>query len=109
LTAKGAPLSKLSRQLYKKLLVIGEVYRQQKEMYDSKTNRCDGRIVSISQPHIRPIVRGKEHAPTEFGSKVAIGLVGGYVFIFVPNLLPYIIYDFQEISLVLVENYPLAC
>jgi hypothetical protein len=81
LVAKGAPLSTLSRQLYKKLLVIGEVYRQQKEMYDTKVHRCDGRIVSISQPHIRPIVRGKEHEPTEFGSKVAIGLVGGYAFI----------------------------
>jgi len=81
LVTKGAPLSTLSRSLHKKLLVIAEVYRQQKEMYDAKINRCDGRIVSISQPHIRPIVRGKEHEPTEFGSKVAIGLVGGYAFI----------------------------
>ena len=81
LVSKGALLSTLSRQLYKKLLVIGEVYRQQKEMYDARIHRCDGRIVSISQPHIRPIVRGKEHEPTEFGSKVAIGLVGGYAFI----------------------------
>ena len=81
LVAKGAFLATLSRTLYKKLLVIGEVYRQQKEMYDAKINRCDGRIVSISQPHVRPIVRGKEHEPTEFGSKVAIGLVGGYAFI----------------------------
>jgi hypothetical protein len=78
---KGALLSCLDRQLYRKLLVAAEVYRQQKEMYDAKTHRCDGRIVSITQPHIRPIVRGKEHAPTEFGSKVAIGMVGGYAFI----------------------------
>jgi len=81
LVGKGALLSTLSRQLYKKLLVIGEVYRQQKEMYDAKVHRCDGRIVSISQPHIRPIVRGKEHESTEFGSKVAIGLIGGYAFV----------------------------
>jgi len=81
LVEKGAKLSQMDRQLYRKLLVIGEVYRQQKEMYDAKTHRCDGRIVSIAQPHIRPIVRGKEHAPTEFGSKVAIGMVGGYAFI----------------------------
>jgi len=78
---KGASLSRLDHQLYRKLLVIGEVYRQQKEMYDSRTHRCDARIVSIAQPHIRPIIRGKEHKPTEFGSKVAIGLVGGYAFI----------------------------
>lgn len=81
LISKGAPLTVLSHQLYKKLLVISEVYRQQKEMYDTKTNRVDGRIVSISQPHIRPIVRGKDHSPTEFGAKVALALVGGYAFI----------------------------
>jgi hypothetical protein len=50
-------------------------------MYDNNVKRCDNRIVSISQPHIRPIVRGKEHTPTEFGAKVSIGLVGGYAFI----------------------------
>ena len=81
LVAKGALLSTLPKQLQEKLEVIKEVYRQQKEMYDNRTNRCDDRIVSISQPHIRPIVRGKEHNPTEFGAKVAIGLVGGYAFI----------------------------
>ena len=81
LIRKGASLLSLDQQRYGKLLVIGEVCRQQKEMYDSKTHRCDARIVSIAQPHIRPIVRGKEHKPTEFGSKVAIGLVGGYAFI----------------------------
>jgi hypothetical protein len=81
LVTKGAPLSVLPRQLYRKLLVINEAYRQQREMYDSQTNRCEGRIVSLSQPHLRPIVRGKDYSPTEFGSKVAIGLVGGYAFI----------------------------
>ena len=80
LVDKGAPLTALNQQLYRKLLVINEVYRQQKEMYDTKTHRCDARIVSLSQPHVRPIVRGKEHTPTEFGAKVAIGLVGGYAF-----------------------------
>jgi len=81
LVTKGASLSALSQQLYKKLLVIHEVYRQQQGMYDTKTHMCDSRIVSISQPHIRPIVRGKEYTPVEFGAKVAIGLVGGYAFI----------------------------
>jgi hypothetical protein len=62
-------------------MVINEICRQQREMYEGKTHHCEGRIVSITQPHVRPIVRGKEHNPTEFGSKVAIGLVGGYAFI----------------------------
>lgn len=81
LVGKGASLSTLEHSLYRKLLVIQEVYRQQKEMYDAGIHRCDGRIVSITQPHVRPIVRGKDHDPTEFGAKVAIGLVGGYAFI----------------------------
>jgi len=38
-------------------------------MYHSKTRRCDHRIVSISQPYVRPIVRGKQDKPVEFGAK----------------------------------------
>jgi hypothetical protein len=37
--------------------------------------------VSLSQPWIRPIVRGKSKAPVEFGAKVSICVVNGYVFI----------------------------
>ncbi len=49
-------------------------------MYDAKTHTVQGRIVSISQPHIRPIVRGKVSAPVEFGAKMTISVVDGYVF-----------------------------
>ncbi|MGG2201707.1 transposase, partial [Paenibacillus validus] len=38
----------------------------------------EDRIVSLSQPHVRPIVRGKVNAPVEFGAKLAISLVDGY-------------------------------
>jgi hypothetical protein len=81
LVDRGADLTVLDVVLYRKLLVIKEIFCQQKFMYDNQTHQVDDRIVSISQPHIRPIVRGKEHEPTEFGAKVAIGLVGGYAFI----------------------------
>lgn len=74
-------LAPLEAKLYRKLIVIKEIFCQQKYMYDNQTHRVEGRIVSISQPRIRPIVRGKEHNPTEFGAKVSIGLVGGYAFI----------------------------
>jgi hypothetical protein len=77
----GAELEKLSTELYRKLLVISELYRQQKQMYDAKTHSVEDRIVSISQPHLRPIVRGKEHNPVEFGAKVAIALIGGFSFV----------------------------
>jgi len=74
-------LAELSQREYKNLLVIQELYRQQKAMYDSKTNSTDSRIVSISQPHVRPIVRGKAGAPVEFGAKIEVSIVDGYAFI----------------------------
>lgn len=55
-------------------LVILELYRQQKYMFDNKTHSVEDRIVSISQPYIRPIVRGKAKAPVEFGAKYDISI-----------------------------------
>jgi hypothetical protein len=40
-----------------------------------------GTGVSISQPHVRPIVRGKAGVPMEFGAKISVSLVEGYTFI----------------------------
>jgi len=56
--------------------VIQHVYEQQWQMYCNKTRRCDDRIVSISQPYVRPIVRGKVDQPTEFGAKLSVSLTG---------------------------------
>ena len=75
------PLAELSRKQYRDLLVISELFRQQQMMYETATHRIDGRIVSISQPHVRPIVRGKAGAPVEFGAKFTISVVDGYVFL----------------------------
>lgn len=74
-------LSLLSRRQYRERLVIKEVYRQQSWMYENRSKRIPNRIVSISQPHIRPIVRAKASAPTEFGSKLSASLVNGSVFL----------------------------
>ena len=63
----------------KELEVIKQVYAQQKQMYETKSRTCAQRIVSLSQPHVRPIKRGKKKQPTEFGAKVAISLTEGYV------------------------------
>lgn len=43
-------------------------------MYQNKTHKVADRIVSISQPYIRPIVRGKAKAPTEFGAKLDMSI-----------------------------------
>ena len=45
-------------------------------MYRKRIHRCDHRIVSISQPHVRPIVRGKASKKVEFGAKIGVSLAG---------------------------------
>ncbi len=50
-------------------------------MYENKQNRIDDRIVSITQPHIRPIVRGKAGTPVEFGAKLSVSCWDRYVFL----------------------------
>jgi len=75
------PLLKLKPHQYKNLLVIHEVYRQQKWLFDHRESRIDDRIVSVSQPHVRPIKRGKAGASTEFGAKVSASLVNGFSFV----------------------------
>jgi len=56
--------------------VIQYVYAQQWEMYQNKSRRCDHRIVSINQPYVRPIIRGKQDKPVEFGAKLSVSLTG---------------------------------
>lgn len=78
---KESSLSLLNRHQYKELLVISELLHQQRWMYEQHENRINDRIVSISQPHVRPIKRGKAHASTEFGAKLSASLVDGYCFL----------------------------
>ena len=72
------PLTQLSRRQYQRLLVIQELYRQQREMFDDKKHAIPDRIVSIDQPHVRPMVRGKAGSQVEFGAKIAASVVDGY-------------------------------
>ena len=74
-------LTELGVQLYKDLFVIQTLYLQQQEMFDKKIRSVDNRIVSINQPHVRPIIRGKAAAKTEFGAKVSISLVDDWSFV----------------------------
>ncbi|OQY05998.1 MAG: hypothetical protein B6I25_04755, partial [Planctomycetales bacterium 4572_13] len=68
----------LDKRLYRLLLVTKELYRQQQWMYENRTHSIPNRIVSLYQPQVRPIVRGKAKSPVEFGAKVSISLVDGY-------------------------------
>jgi len=72
---------KLSDKQKEELATIRTLYEQQKHMIDTRTHTVEDRIVSISQPHIRPIVRGKAAAKTEFGAKVAVSVIDGFAFV----------------------------
>lgn len=71
----GKPLSARQAQ---RLDTIRTIYEQQKYMYDHHTHHVSDRIVSVSQPFIRPIVRGKAGKPVEFGAKLDISVVDGW-------------------------------
>ncbi len=75
---QGIPLN---RTQHKYLLVIHTVFEQQEQMYKSRTHSIEHRIVSIHQPHVRPIIRGKRAAKVEFGAKIQVSLMNGFVFL----------------------------
>ena len=50
-------------------------------MWSNKKQTIPDRIVSISQPHIRPIVRGKAEKAVELGAKLSASCIDGYIFI----------------------------
>lgn len=56
----------LSGKDQKQLRVIEVLYAQQKQMYEEGSKRVDDRIVSLRQPWVRPIVRGKARSAVEF-------------------------------------------
>ncbi|EAM50482.1 hypothetical protein CwatDRAFT_4041, partial [Crocosphaera watsonii WH 8501] len=63
------------------LETIEKVYEQRQSMWENKTQSVPQRIVSLTQPHIRPIVRGKAGKPIEFGAKLSVSCVDNYVFL----------------------------
>ncbi len=43
-------------------------------MYDNRVHSVEDRIVSISQPYVRPIIRGKVNKSVEFGAKLHLSI-----------------------------------
>ena len=68
----------LTTRQTERLDTIRTIYEQQKYMYDNRTHSVPDRIVSVSQPFVRPIVRGKAGKPVEFGAKLDISVVDGW-------------------------------
>jgi hypothetical protein len=82
LIACGGCLLAAGRHIYRKLLVISELVRQQTILYHADSRSIPDRIVSLCQSHIRPIVRGKARCNVEFGAKISISVTGeGFAFL----------------------------
>lgn len=83
LDENGRLLPSMDRKMYHKLLVVREIFRQQWEMSGLGEGLASvkNRLVSIQQPHVRPIVRGKDKGRTEFGAKVNVSYVNGFGFV----------------------------
>ena len=90
-----------SKQL-ERLAVIRKVYEQQDYMYCNHTHKVPDRIVSISQPYIRPIVRGKAKNPTEFGAKLDLSIDNGFARIEKLSFNPY---NESEVLISAIEQY----
>jgi hypothetical protein len=71
----------LPKKYHERIKVIRKVFKQQKETFETGNNSIPDRIVSISKSYIRPIVRGKETKPVEFGAKVNMIQIDGINFI----------------------------
>ncbi|NCC85903.1 MAG: IS5 family transposase [Clostridia bacterium] len=68
----------LSERKGARLAAIRTLYAQQQYMYENHCHSVPNRIVSVSQPFLRPIVRGKAGKPVEFGAKLDISVVDGW-------------------------------
>ena len=74
-------LACFSRRDCKWLMAAIKMYDQQKMMFEQNVRSCADRIISIYQPHLRPIVRGKAKAKVEFGAKIGASIVNGYTYV----------------------------
>jgi hypothetical protein len=64
-----------------KIDTIRAIAEQQRFHHDNPGKPIPDRIVSVSQPHVRPMPRGKARGEIEFGQKISLSIVDGYTFI----------------------------
>ena len=93
----------LCDDLSKQLATIRTLVEQQQYMYDNKVHSVPDRIVSISQPYIRPIVRGKAKSPVEFGAKLDLSIDENGIARL--ERLSFDAYNESDVLITAVENY----
>ena len=72
---------RLSNRQHNRMRVIEKMKQQQWRVQFGKESHVPDRIVSLHKPYVRPILRGKEVKPVEFGCKVNKLQVDGISFI----------------------------
>ena len=68
---RGFPLSKKWLRQYH---IIQHLYQQQRELYRENKRSIADRIVSLHQPQVRPMVRGKAGKKVELGDKLGVAI-----------------------------------
>jgi len=66
----------LPEKQMERLSAVSKLFEQQLYMHSNNVSRVENRIVSLGQPWVRPIVRGKANAKCEFGAKLDISVSG---------------------------------
>lgn len=103
LTAEVLEEIDLCDDLSKQLATIRTLVEQQQYMYENKVHSVPDRIVSISQPYIRPIARGKAKAPVEFGAKLDLSIDENGIARL--ERLSFDAYNESDVFITAVENY----
>lgn len=98
-TCSVMPLSYKDLRLF---WIIRTVYDQQRTMYINNTRSHPDRIVSIYQPYVRPIPRGKDKHSTEFGAKIGVSVLNGFSMV---DTLNWNAYSESKDMVIHLENY----
>lgn len=77
----GQIIAHIKPQVFERIKTVRTILQQQRYHYEQPAKPIPQRIVSLYKPYLRPIVRGKENKPVEFGAKVHQMQVGGCNFI----------------------------
>ena len=74
------PAIALTLQQYGYIKTIKKVCKQQQYLFTTPGAKVTDRIVCLHKPYLRPIVRGKENKPVEFGMKAHMLHTGGITY-----------------------------
>lgn len=72
---------KLLKQMKEAEKTIAIILVQQKTLHDTRSTKIKNRVVSFFKPHVRPIQRGKFPVRNEFGKKIVVHLINGFLFL----------------------------